>query len=174
MLKQVPGAPPVDRRRRREAERAATAAAAAAPEVCEVALFEDAAALLGAALPHAAALRLGQPGPPARPRSSDDFTVEVAAAGGARSVSRLRGYRRSGAAPLAGPGGNGDSALVTHWVEGGTLERRLASKRRVAERDLHRRASGREQGDSTSLQRECSARARSKKKASARRGRSER
>ena len=129
----------------------------------------DIDAMMRVALPHAAALRLGEPAAPLRPKTSDDFTVEVAA--GARDgLAKLRGYVPAAAAPLAPapdeeeekrkeqrrlraeaegkdepteeePEIPPECALVRPWLEGGRLTRRLSQTRRVAERDLHRWAS---------------------------------
>ena len=79
------------RHKRRDAEAATRAAEAAAPEVITVVFFEDVDALMRTALPHCAALRLGEPPVPLRPCSSMDFLNEVCLLehGG---LFKLRGY----------------------------------------------------------------------------------
>ena len=75
--KTAPGEEPVPRHKRRDAEAAKRAAEAAAPEVITVVFFEDVDALMRTALPHCAALRLGEPPVPLRPCTSLDFLNEV-------------------------------------------------------------------------------------------------
>ena len=98
----APGEEPVPRHKRRDAEAAKRAAEAAAPEVITVVFFEDVDALMRTALPHCAALRLGEPPVPLRPCSSMDFLNEVCLLenGG---LFKLRGYVPSKAGPLAPP-----------------------------------------------------------------------
>ena len=98
--KTAPGEEPVPRHKRRDAEAAKRAAEAAAPEVITVVFFEDVDALMRTALPHCAALRLGEPPVPLRPCTSLDFLNEVCLLehGG---LFKLRGYVPSKAGPLA-------------------------------------------------------------------------
>ncbi|KAJ1459077.1 hypothetical protein M885DRAFT_582137 [Pelagophyceae sp. CCMP2097] len=143
VLEYASGTPPPDRRRKREAERALEAAHAAAPEVLALRSFPGLAELAAAAVPQATALRrgVGLQGGLARPVSASDFRCEVVAEG-AKFVVQLRGIVVGPAAMHCGLDVAEDGAvLVSQWVEGGTLDRRLRHPGRIGERDVVRWAS---------------------------------
>ena len=126
------------RHKRRDAEAAKRAADAACPEIITVVFFEDVDALMRTALPHCAALRLGEPPVPLRPCSSMDFLNEVCLLenGGLfklRATCRRRpGRSRRSTTPPRAPAGAGGGARTPHQGPSSAPRTSAARGRRAA------------------------------------------